>query len=504
MNKNLTFGLGAVGKTSLNLFCSLAGHLISACMTLLITPFLIDRLGMELYGLYPIVLEMSAFAGIIFSIVNSTSGRYISIEAERGNFDVASKYFSVTFFANLAIGVLMLIPISAVVVFEPNFLKIPNASLNDVRIFTSLVFASVLTDAAASAFGSVYYFTNRLDVKAAQQLTAVIVKAVSLVALFAFSEASLTTVGIAILISTTVSAIIQILIFEKAGSSIRLSIFDLSLNALRRLVSSGLWYSANRAAAFLTCGSFLLLTNAFFPAASGIYSVAFVAVNALTGVITVISGVFIPTSARHYARGEQKRLCDLLVCSQKTVGFFAAVAFAVFVAFCDEFYRLWLGNAPDKVMIVLSFILAIPVLSLACATPIVNVGMVIDRTKKLSLIFLGFGLLTSATALAAISHTNVDVFGVAAISSLAQTLWYAIAPPIFASKVLGCSPKKFWFPTFRTFLSAFAALGACLALNVFFKINLWIELVIIAALSAAISATIAFFGIFKSFKRSTR
>ena len=81
-------------RTVFNLLCGIAEHAVSACIALIITPFLIKRLGIELYGLYPIVLEISAFFGIAFGIVNSTSSRYIAIEEEQGNADNASKYFS--------------------------------------------------------------------------------------------------------------------------------------------------------------------------------------------------------------------------------------------------------------------------------------------------------------------------------------------------------------------------------------------------------------------------
>ena len=152
-------------RTAFNLLCGIAEHAISACLALIITPFLIKRLGIELYGLYPIVLEISAFFGIAFGVINSTSARYIAIEEEQGNTDNASKYFSSAFFSNLIIGVAAILPMTLSVVFADRFLKIPKDELTDLRVFMCLVFASVIVDAVASAFGSVYYVTNRLDIR---------------------------------------------------------------------------------------------------------------------------------------------------------------------------------------------------------------------------------------------------------------------------------------------------------------------------------------------------
>ena len=177
MNEISVSGKRRPERTALNLFCGIAEHCISACLALVLTPILIRRLGIELYGLYPIVLELSAFFGIAFGIVNSTSGRYIAIEEEQGNTDSASEYFSSAFFSNLIIGSVITVPMLSVVAFADRFLEIPTESVNDVRVFACLTFCSVLIDAVASAFGSVYYITNRLDVRSGQQLAAVAVKA---------------------------------------------------------------------------------------------------------------------------------------------------------------------------------------------------------------------------------------------------------------------------------------------------------------------------------------
>lgn len=488
-------------RTVFNLLCGIAEHAISACLALIITPFLIKRLGIELYGLYPIVLEISAFFGIAFGVINSTSARYIAIEEEQGNTDNASKYFSSAFFSNLIIGVAAILPMTLSVVFADRFLKIPKDELTDVRVFMCLVFASVIVDAAASAFGSVYYVTNRLDIRSGQQLTAVAVKALTLTLLLAFFDAYLTSVGVAMLACAVVSAGLQIFVFGRMTRGIRLSLSCFSLRMTKRIAASGLWYSINRVASLMMCGGLLVLTNAFFlPSASGTYSVAFVAVNALSGVIMVLAAVFVPVSAKCFARGEKKRLCDSLVRDQKIVGCFAAVAVAVFISFCDEFYSLWLGNVPDRLLLSLSVILIIPVLSLACATPVINVGMVINRTKKLSLLFLCGGLLTLALALFVIFYTDIGIFGVAGVSCLSQILWYSVAVPFFAARVLKCSPKCFFVPIFRTFFAAVASLAFCLAFNSVCDIKNWIELAIVAGGVGVVSAVISFFGVFKSFK----
>lgn len=487
-------------RTVFNLVCSVAEHLVSGGVALLLTPFLIDRLGIELYGLYPIVLELSALFGIVFGVVNSTSGRYIAIEEERGNGENASKYFCATFFSNVAIGIVLLLPMGLLVGFSNRFLEIPAGAVGELKVFMILAFASVVVDALAAAFGSVYYITNRLDLRAGQQLVSVMIKATLLAVLLLAFEPSVVSVGIAILASSVAGSVVQIIASRKLTPSLTLSFSEFSMSATRRLMASGLWYSVNRVASVMMCGALLIMANSFFkPAVSGAYSVAFVFVNALSGVIMTLAAVFVPVSAKCFARGERNRLRDSLARDEKVVGYFAAVAVSVAIAFCGDFFRLWLGEEASRLLIALSVVLLVPTLSLACATPIINVGMVMNRTRKLSLLFLSGGLLTLAAALAVMFFSNIGIMGLAVVSCVAQIIWYSAAVPCFACKVLSCSPRIFFLPILRTYLGAAVALGVCLSLQAVCKINTWLEFVIIGGAAAVVSAVVAFFFVFKSF-----
>lgn len=501
MNEITAPAVSSSRRMAFNLVCSIAEHLISGGVALFLTPFLIDRLGIELYGLYPIVLELAAVFGIVFGVVNSTSGRYVAVEEERGNSQNASKYFSVTFFSNVIIGLILLLPMMLLVGFSNEFLEIPTGAVSELKVFMILTFAAVIVDALASTFGSVYYVTNRLDLRAGQQLASVAVKAVSLVLLLFFFEPSIISVGIAILASSAAGSAIQIIASRKLTPSLTLSFSSFSISSARRLISSGLWYSFNRVASVMMCGALLIMANSFFdPYASGLYSLSFVFVNALGGVIMTLAAVFVPVSAKCFARGERNRLRDSLARDEKLVGFFASVAVAVAIAFCADFFRLWVGEESGKLLVTLSVVLLVPILSLACATPIINVGMVMNRTRRLSLLFLCGGLLTLAAALAVSFFTNIGIVGLALVSCLAQVVWYSVAVPCFASKVFSCPKKTFLFPVLRTYFATVLALAVCLSLRAVCQINTWIELIIVGGAAAVVSAVVAFLGVFKSFK----
>ena len=124
MNQTVIKNARAERRTAFNLVCGISEHIISAGTALVLTPFLIAKLGIELYGLYPIVLELAAMLGVFYGIINSTSSRYVAVETERGNYENASKYFSSAFFANVALSGILLAPMAVAAIFANRFLEI--------------------------------------------------------------------------------------------------------------------------------------------------------------------------------------------------------------------------------------------------------------------------------------------------------------------------------------------------------------------------------------------
>ncbi|MBQ7293858.1 MAG: hypothetical protein IJW79_08980 [Clostridia bacterium] len=500
MNQTLVSEVRSSKRIVFNFICGISEHLVSAGIALLLTPFLIDRLGLELYGLYPVVLELATVFAVIFGIINSTSSRYIAIEAERGNFSEASKYFSTAFFSNLILSSVLLAPMLIASAFSYRFLSVPSGATGDVCIFMTLAFLSVISDAVAAAFGSVYYITNRLDIRAGQRLAGAVTKAGTLLLLLKLFKPSMAGVGIAMLSSSLVSLLLQVAATKKFVPSLKLSKKLFSISSVRQLSASGLWYSFNHIASVMMSGAFLVVSNIFLkPEISGTYSVAFVFSNSLSGVILTLAAIFVPISAKCFARGESKRLRDSLVRDQRVVGYFAAVSVPVGCVFCGDFFALWLGNKSSPLLIVLSVFLVLPILSLACATPIIHVAMVMNRTRKLSLIFLGASFVSLASALFVAYFSPLGAIGLAALSCLSQIIWYSVAVPIFAGRVFSCSPKRFFVPILRTFFAALLAAVCCLLLRSVCRMGGWTQLLIVGTASAVLSAVTAFFGVYKDF-----
>ncbi len=464
-------------RTSVNLACNLASHAISAVIAFFLTPYLTRTLGLATYGFYPVAVELMGFFALFSGLSSSTATRYIAIEAAGGRRENARKYFSTVFFANAALSAILMLPMGATVIFCDRFLNIPDGQVGQIRIFFLLMLLSVLVDAVFSVFMAAYSVSERLDLHAGQQLIGTLVKAGLLWFLMSVFRPNIVGIGVAVLGASLAMGIVGLIMSGCLMRDITISVRDVSLSHLRQVVASGFWYSVWRFGAFCATGAYLFAANILFGASEGgTYSVALTVSRVCGSVLLVMASVFLPVMEKRFAENDRAALCASVIKGQKIVGFGALVAVAVCIGFCREFFSLWLGADNTPTLRLLTVILAIPALSAATALPIVNLSLVVNRMRRLSLLFLGGALLSLAAAIALRTFFGCNILLLSGVSALVQILWYSGIMPLLGARFLGCSPFLLYRPVLRAYFGCALSVAFLCAVKAVFAVNSWLKL----------------------------
>ena len=498
MNQTTVSGIESSKRIAFNMVCSTAAHFLSAVIAFVLTPFLIAKVGLEAYGFYPVAGEVVAFFGLFTGVINATASRYITVEEARGKIEDANRYFSTVFFSNVVLCGVLLVPMGLFVGFVDRILSVPPAMLDELRIFFVLTLASVIVNALASAFGSAYSISNRIDLRSAQDFIAILLKAAVLFGLLGGGySSSIVSIGVAGLLANVTAAVIQCLMCRRLTPDLVPRFSMASRACAKRIIASGFWYSLDRLGAFLMTGGLLVLSTVIFTADGvGVYSISLTASRFLSGVLLMLAGVFLPITAKQFARGEHEKLCADVVRDQKITGFFAAIGVAVGIGFCDEFFTLWLNGNDSLLLRALTILSILPVVAIACAAPIVNLGMIMNRMRRLSLLFVGSGLLALAVIIAVSCFTTAGVVGVAIISCSAQLVWYGGVVPLFAARILGARPMTFYKPLIKSYLACVLSVGLIFGVKSLFFIDSWIRFSVIGILCVVFCAVAGFVCVF--------
>ena len=464
-------------RMAVNMVCNLGSHLISAIIAFFLTPFLISELGVEAYGFYPVAIELMAVFAMLSGMLNSTATRYVAIEMAGGREENARRYFSTVFFSNVAASGILMLPMAAAILLCDRYLNVPEGLVGELRIFFLLILSSVLVDGIFAVFGAVYSVTERLDLRAGQQLVAVLTKAGLLWFLLGSFRASVVSVGVAVLAASFAAGLVSLIVSRHLAPRLTVSASDVSPAHLRQVVSSGFWYSFSRFGVFLITGAFLFAVNLLYGAKmGGTYSVALTVSKVLSGVLMVLAGLFMPVMEKRFAAGDTAALGETVRKGQKTVGFFALVGVAMCIGFCREFFSLWLGAENTPTLRLLTVLLVLPALSVASALPILDLALVMNRMRRLSLFFVGGTLLGLAAAIASGAFLRAPVLVMAAVSAGVQIVWYSGVLPLVAGRLLETEPLTFYLPVLRTYLGCAVAVGFVVFVKTVFAVDSWIRL----------------------------
>lgn len=98
---------------------------ISAGIGFFMLPFMISRLGNEMYGLWVLAGSFSAAYGLLDLGLSVTTSRFIAVALARGNLEQANRYVSTSFFLFCLMGGLVVLAAGGVASFASLFVRVP-------------------------------------------------------------------------------------------------------------------------------------------------------------------------------------------------------------------------------------------------------------------------------------------------------------------------------------------------------------------------------------------
>lgn len=128
------------GKLSVTLVISALAVFIGYVINFLLTPYVTDRLGIEIYGFVSIAKNIVGYAGIVTIALTAFVVRFISVSYHKGNYEEAKSYYSSSIAASIVLsGSIFLI--AAIIILKLEYLlNIPENSVVSIKILFLIVF----------------------------------------------------------------------------------------------------------------------------------------------------------------------------------------------------------------------------------------------------------------------------------------------------------------------------------------------------------------------------
>lgn len=484
-------------RLTINLISNIISYSSTILISFVLTPYLVKTLGTEAYSFYPLANNFVNFMGIVTIALNSMANRYITIEIVKQDYNTANKYFSSVFFANIIMSIVFLVPVVIGIPFLDKFLNIPLNIDGSVKFLFLFTFLSMIVSVVTSVFGIATFAKNRIDLRSLRELIIALLRILLFIALFSLFKPSLVFVGLIALILSLTTFIIQYFFTKNLLPEISISLKHFSSKYVKILLSSGIWNSVNQLGNLLLVSGSLFIANIYYGSLiTGQYSIVQTVPNFINGMISMLTGIFIPVITYKYAQNDKIGLINELKKSQSIISLFSSSVIAVFIGLSYSFFSLWVPGEDALFLQKISLITIIPHFIIGTVWPLSNLNTVMNKVKIPSFFILFSGVLNIVINLILHFFYQPDFIMVPIVSMCIQLIWVGIFIPLYASRILKINKLAFYSILLKTSISSIIIVIITKTIEKNIIVNSWSTFFITGIFCGIIALTINFFVIF--------
>lgn len=449
------------------LFVTILAFAINCIINLVITPIITNTIGAEAYGFVTLSKNFTSYADVLMIALNAYAARYITLAYLKGEKDRFNTYYSTVFIADAVLGFAIFVVGVICVVNLQSLLNVTDRLINDVKILFLLTFIGFFFTTTSTAFSAICYVKDRIDILNSIKILAYITEILIIAFCFILFTPKVWYMGLATLGLAATTFFGTFIMSKKLIPDIKIRPSKFSMAAVKELVYSGIWNSANSLGNALNSGLDLLISNLMLSGvAMGQISIAKTISNVVLSFYSVVSQPFQPTFLKDYSKQNTDALIGHFKNSMRFSGIITNVIFAGFCAIGLNFYHLWIPTQNIKLIYTLTILAMIPSITEGCVYPLYYTYTLTLKNKFPCIVTIVGGLANVTSMYFLLKYTNTGAYAVLMTTAVVMTFINMVTNPIYMSICLKVSKKTFYPVIFRniasclftTFILVFVAL----------------------------------------------
>lgn len=312
------------------------------------TRIVLDKLGVDDYGIYNVVGGFVAMFTILNNVLQSATRRFLSVAIGKGDQNLTNNTFSTALMMHLTIGfiVVLLLETFGIYILN-NGLKISQDRMFAANLVLQFSILNVLLSILQTPFQAAVTSHEKFDIYAIMSIFDIVAKIAVLFLLVYLPFDKLIVYALLLSIVNLCGILIYQGYCRKKFNECQYR-FHVEKNLMREMLKFSGWDSLGNVSAILNAQGVTILLNLFFTTA----------VNAARGLATTVTSTiaqfvtgFItaaePQLAKYYANNEMDRFEELIFnISRVTLFMLAVIAVPVFMEM-DYVLNLWLNQVPE-------------------------------------------------------------------------------------------------------------------------------------------------------------
>lgn len=420
---------------SINVLSNVAVMLLNIGIGLWFTPYLINNLGIALYGLVTLAISVTNYMFIINTALDTSVGRFLTLDIRQQDFHKANQTFNTAFWVTSAVCFVLLPILGGLSYLSPSLFNVPSGEERATQLLFATVMLAFLFVFFRSIFTTSPFAYNRLDLRNFIIASNILFRIGFVVAAFSLVLVpKIWHVGLAILGASFCSLVFSIFIWHKLTPALYIHLNSFRKSRLRQMFSMSGWLMINQIGTLLFLNIDLIVINlALGVEVQGGYASVLQIAILLRTFAAVISTAITPLAISQYAQEKYDSLVKMTHLAIKWMGLLLALPIGGIVGFSSVFLALWLGS-DFKYLSPLLVLMSIHLCINLAVLPLFSVQIAMNKVRLPGMTTLALGLINLFLAIWWVQF-DYHGLGVALAGAVVLTAKNAFFTPIYGAYI---------------------------------------------------------------------
>jgi O-antigen/teichoic acid export membrane protein len=317
--------------------------LVHAVVGFFLSPFILHRLGDELFSLWVLIFSLTGYCGILDLGIRTATVRYVAKCSEAGDQDQLARFLSTGLGFYCAIALLSLILTGTGYLYLPRVFNISPADLEDARLLFLIAGAGVALSFPLSLFSGVLEGLQKFDALGLTQVGLTLLRGL-LIVIALKAGGKLLAIG-GITVGMNLLSYIIFMCLARRHMPVSLSVRHLDGSTIREMLRYGVFAFVILVAEKLRFQSDAAVIGAFVStAAIASFSMASKLVEYSTYAVRSMAQIFTPMSSQFHAARDFARLRHTLVAGNRACALIVFPLCIILIILGKSILEVWAGT----------------------------------------------------------------------------------------------------------------------------------------------------------------
>jgi len=404
-----------------------------------LAPFILHRLGDTAFGIWLLILSVTAYYGLLDFGIRASIARYVARFEATGNPEALRRFVNTCLAACMALGLLVLGLTGVGFYLLGDLFKIPADFLPTARIVFMVIGADAALGFPLSVFGCVLEGYQNFWWLNLAHISASLLRGIMIWLALSQGSGLLMIAFISLIVNLMRHVATAVLVIRT--TPLRFGTEYLDRTMLHQIVSYSVVAFTIFVAESLRFQSDNIVIGAFLSSAAITYfAIGAKLVEYPTSIVVSLSQIFTPMASHFESAGDRTALCNIFVAGSRACGLVIFPICAVLMILGKPIIDLWVGARYQASYSIL-LVLLVPKTLLLAQSSSVRILLGLGRQRTLALVFLVDGVANLVLSIVLLRHWGI--LGVALGTAIPLTCTSVLFLPRHLCRMLNIGVRDF-------------------------------------------------------------